>query len=231
MRRYLLYLSAAVLAFGLGAFAVFNPSWKNSEINSVKVITQIPIASEKPSNFSFQGISTVEKSDINVKFICSEKVFAFILNELKKDTDDREYVADFIKGAHIENCNELFKIENEIDLNKDGVKEQIIRAKSSPKASFYCGATGNCSTWILSRKGNGYKILLDAGSVKYVEIQAKTTNGYRDLMTRYGSGAMNHYLRTFKFNGKKYQAEKCVEEITNIDDDKSFVRRKVSDCQ
>lgn len=84
------------------------------------------------------------------KFVCQNKAISFILSNLKADRNNGKFINEFIKEKQIENCNELFEIQSEPDLNKDNVKEIILRAKNSPKGMFYCGATGNCSTWILS---------------------------------------------------------------------------------
>ena len=51
------------------------------------------------------------------------------------------------------------------------------------------------------------------------------------FLTRGHSGAMNHYLGTAKFDGKRYRIKECVEEITNTNGNKSIVRRKASDCR
>jgi hypothetical protein len=240
MRKYSFYFLIAVGTFGLGALSVFTIYWKISrpsetvqnklENNSV-TITRRGTVTIQSSNFISQENSISEKPVQNENFICREQVSAFLLSRLKKDLNTREFITDFIKEKRINNCSELFELEKEIDLNNDGVKEQIIRAKNTSKGMFLCGATGNCSTWILRRKNNSYQIILDAGSIEDIEIKDEITNGYKDLVTRGNSGAMNHYLGTFKFIGKKYQARKCVEEVTMAGGDKYFVRRNVSDCQ
>jgi hypothetical protein len=95
---------------------------------------------------------------------------------------DNEYlgkdcVDEFIDGAGIENCTELFQVEKKIDLNGDGPKEIILRAKNSPKGSFFCGATGNCDYWVVRRNKKGYQIILDAPVTEEVLIQRRKTGG------------------------------------------------------
>ncbi|HEX8195277.1 MAG TPA: hypothetical protein VF571_03620 [Pyrinomonadaceae bacterium] len=208
MRSYSFYLLISIAAFWIGGLDIFTIYQKNPEQSVI-----------------------VNKSVPDEKFQCQESAFAFILSSLKQDKNSSQFITNFIKEKQISNCSELFEIEKEMDLNNDGAKEQIIRAKNTAKGMFLCGATGNCSTWILKRKSNSYEIILDAGSIENLEIKNETTNGYKDLATRGNSGSMNHYLGTFKFNGRKYQARKCVEEVTIADGNKYFVSKNVSDCQ
>src|SRR5205085_9061810 len=128
--------------------------------------------------------------------ICQNKAISFILSNLKANRNNRKLITEFIKERQIENCNELFEIQPETDLNKDNIKELILRAKNSPKGMLYCGATGNCSTWILSKSGNKYQIIFDAGSIEKLEIKNQITRSYRNLLIRGHLGAMNHYLGT-----------------------------------
>jgi hypothetical protein len=165
------------------------------------------------------------------KFVCQDKAVSFILNNLKSDPNNAEFITAFIKEKEIENCKELFEVESEIDLNKDNIKEIILRAKNSPKGMFYCGATGNCSTWILSKSGNQYQIIFNAGSIEKVTVENQIAKGYRNLLIRSHAGAMNHFLGKARFDGKKYQIKECIEEITKTNGSSSIVRRNPSDCQ
>jgi hypothetical protein len=165
------------------------------------------------------------------KFVCQDKAVSFILDNLKANRNHTQFITEFIKEKQIENCNELFEVDSETDLNKDQVKEIILKTKNSPKGMFYCGATGNCSTWILSKRGNKYQIIFDAGSIEKIEAKNQITGSYRDLLIRSHSGAMNHFLGTAKFDGKKYQIKECFEEIKDTKGSSSIVRRRPSDCQ
>ncbi|HXH70383.1 MAG TPA: hypothetical protein VNI60_08645, partial [Pyrinomonadaceae bacterium] len=96
-------------------------------------------------------------------------------------------------------------------MNYDGNQELIVRVKNSQKGMFFCGATGNCSTWILSKNGKTYKVILDAGSIEEIKSIKGKSRGFQNISSRYDSGAMNHYIGIYHFNGKKYQLKKCSE--------------------
>jgi hypothetical protein len=172
-----------------------------------------------------------KKSVSTRNFTCQNKAFAFILNRLRAMPQNRNFINDFIKEKRIGNCNELFNVEAELDLNRDKTKEIILRAKNSPKGMFFCGATGNCSTWVLRRQRNQYDLIYDAGSIEEIEATNEYTRNYRNLRTKGNSGAMNHYLARATFNGKKYQIKECAEEILRLDGSKTSIRRKPLDCQ
>jgi hypothetical protein len=149
-----------------------------------------------------------------------------MLLELKKDFKDRDYINAFIKDKQIENCDGLFQIEAEIDLNQDGNKEMVLRTDA-----FYCGATGNCRTWVV-RKRKRYEILFDAGVIEKIEATNRRTNDFRDLQTRYRLGLYDRALTTAKFDGKKYRIKECFAEGENpVDGSRWRVRRKLPYCQ
>jgi hypothetical protein len=69
------------------------------------------------------------------------------------------------------------------------------------------------------------------GSIEKIEIKNQFTKSYRDLLARGHGGAMNHYLGTAKFDGKKYQIKECFEEIRSTDGSSSLIRRNPTNCQ
>lgn len=227
MRRFLFYFSVSLCAFGGGlSFVYFKfPDVKeNSFVIPIEITATAQTIDSKPAE-------KAEPKNHEVKFVCRNDAFLFVLNLLRKDKEGGEYTNDFIKGAQIQNCDELFEVESRIDLNNDGNKELIISSKNSAKYSFFCGATGNCSTWLLGKNSKNYKLLLDAGSVEEVKPINGRARGFQNLSSRYHGGMMNHTIGVYKFTGKKYKLTACSEEDGSIDGGVVIVKKKLTDCK
>lgn len=77
-----------------------------------------------------------------------------------------------------------------------------------------CGATGNCATWVVTRRQKRCKIILDAGSViQTVDVRRRGLNLYPDLAFRGRMGASDHYLGTFRYDGNRYRLTQCTYEV------------------
>jgi hypothetical protein len=90
----------------------------------------------------------------------------------------------------------------------------ILRGVGDP----FCGVTGNCSTWVVVKGRNFYRVILYAGSVtKTINIKKRAGKRYPDLVFRGRMGASDHYLGTFRFNGHRYKLTTCVNETYSIE--------------
>jgi hypothetical protein len=92
------------------------------------------------------------------------------------------------------------------DLNSDGVSELFLYIEHSD----WCGAGANCSYWVYQKAEAGYKLLIKA---KVLRVKDTVTNGYRDLSSETPMGFCDRnvqrlYVSTYKYNGRKYQAQK-----------------------
>jgi hypothetical protein len=227
MRRLLFYFSVLLLAFGIGlSFIYFK--FSNSKESFVVFPFEIKTDAQSISSRQNEGTKT---ENLQTKFVCENKTFLFILNRLQKSLEEKEFINDFIREKRINNCDELFEIRDRLDLNGDGKEESIVKAKNSPKGMFYCGATGNCSTWILSRRAKTFRVILDAGSIEEINTTKGKSKGFLNLTLRGHSGAMNHYIGDYEFNGKEYKLKKCSEEITQTNKSNFVLARKISDCK
>src|SRR5262245_3196306 len=159
MRRFAFYLFTGLAAFcmGYGGTLFFGqksplnlPKSPNYVVQPKTEITASPEeAVEEGQPVLLQKTAT--------KFVCHDKALRFVLDRLRNNKeinedlgeDGQSYVEGFISGFKIENCNQLFEVPKNIDLNSDGRSEVIVRAKNNSKGMFFCGATGNCSMWVL----------------------------------------------------------------------------------
>lgn len=233
MRNLLFCFSISLSAFIVGlSFADF----KFSDAKKSLTATQTKIKTNT------ENINQVEETESETdktgqkkqktKFVCKNKAFSYLLTVLRNDSELKGYPNDFIAGAQIENCDELFEIKKQIDLNKDGNKELIVRTKNSPKGMFLCGATGNCSTWILSVKNKqNFKVILDAGSIEEIKSVKGKTHAFQNLSSRYHGGMMNHTIGVYKFTGEKYKLTVCSEENGLVNGGVVLIRQKLTECE
>jgi hypothetical protein len=100
--------------------------------------------------------------------------------------------------------NEDFRFEPaELDLNKDGTKELLIRSG--------CAAVGNCQFWVFRKTAHGYQMILKTlpGSVQTYRLLSQKAKGYFDLETSDHFDAWSGGTVVYRFNGREYKAVKC----------------------
>jgi len=147
-----------------------------------------------------------EKTDPE-KIECSNKTILKFFPQILKDP---EFLERNVTYQGPINCEELFEIK-QIDLNRDGRKEILVRGATVP----LCGGVGNCSFWIFAKYGNEYRSLLSASdyvdqSVMGNQVLKSSTKGYRDILIKghFSAGATGFYYQ--KFNGRKYVESRCL---------------------
>jgi hypothetical protein len=84
-----------------------------------------------------------------------------------------------------------------IDVNRDGQTEYIVWAPRE------LAGNRNAPTWLYRKTLNGYELLL-LGSNGFKQLTT-LTNGYSDLESGGGSGASEHFVTVYKFDGTKYR--------------------------
>jgi hypothetical protein len=211
MRRYTIYLSVALLAFGIGSFVVFKFYWK-TEKRVEQVETSHPIKIENPPTSS----STIKLDDsISKLFRPLEEICA----ETKCIGDGtlNPLIKKWLNGKNLKNeqtslwtlkerqsMREEAALPSLVDLNSDAKNELILQSD--------CAAVGNCQFIILSKKGKRYSNLLSTSMVQVFEVLKTSTNDFKDLHLRTHGSAFESYHRLMKFNGRKYVQKKCWEE-------------------
>jgi hypothetical protein len=72
-----------------------------------------------------------------------------------------------------------------------------------------CGAQ-NCLFWIYRKTGNRYELLLSGTGSTRVRAGQKSAHGYREVLTESHASASETILRTYRYDGSRYQLERCV---------------------
>jgi len=72
-----------------------------------------------------------------------------------------------------------------------------------------CGAQ-NCGFWIYQKTGRNFELLLKgAGSTK-VRAGWASANGYRNVVSESHASASETIVRTYRYDGSRYQLQTCV---------------------
>jgi thiol-disulfide isomerase/thioredoxin len=71
-----------------------------------------------------------------------------------------------------------------------------------------CGAQ-NCGFWIYRKIGNKYELLLKGIGSNRVSAGQKSAKGYRDVISQSHASAMESILRTYRYDGSRYQLQRC----------------------
>ena len=124
-----------------------------------------------------------------------------------------------ILGAKLAESDAIFE-GIRVDLNRDGSQELVVEGRGN----YFCGAVGNCSTWIFEHVPSGYRLLLDAGSIQDLKVLPSATNGYLDVITSRHDSATGTAQAIYKFDGMRYRAAECSFVDYSVLDDNGDVR-------
>jgi len=105
-----------------------------------------------------------------------------------------------------------------IELNRGGEPELRVHGLGR-----ICGAA-NCVNWVYQKDADGYRLLLDAGSINRIEPQKSYTKGYRDLMAVMHGSAWESDLTLYKFNGEEYERDSCFYRTYQYEDSDGTLR-------
>jgi hypothetical protein len=90
-----------------------------------------------------------------------------------------------------------------VALGRGGNSDFIVQAGSA-----LCSPTGNCTFWILRRRGNLYTPLLETEAQTFT-LQRSRNNGLLDIVLTRHSSASESEVKVYKFDGKSYKESGC----------------------
>jgi hypothetical protein len=122
---------------------------------------------------------------------------------LANSPDQRECVEKEEGGTRT--AEENMTVE-EVDLNRDGVKEYQVE----PSGPCFCGMV-NCSIYVYRQTATGYELILDEAAGFGLQILKTSTRGFSDLRVEARDSAAAESQTIYKFDGTRYR-----EASTNI---------------
>ena len=201
-------LACGLIAFAIGLVGAFlsgsiSSSFKTSGPNSISErMPAAPLREFRSRKASRESAGVIERP-----IQCHDQILKPVMKIMFKDSEVREEVN---RRIEVDECTDLFE-HTLADLNSDGVNEILVRGVP-------CGATGNCAFWIFQRRGQKYRVLERGGD--YTDrakmgdqILRTKTRGYYDILLRGHFSAAETGFYYLKFNGRKYELDRCLYEV------------------
>ncbi len=149
----------------------------------------------------------------SAKFSCEDEATKTVWSKLEKDS---EFITEIYPNIEENNCQEIFA-RQEVDLNNDKSDEVILRGVYG----LFCGSSGDCPTWIVSKINDEHKIIFEAPVGEFPEdlqLLGNKTNGFVDIKVELQNGWSANNRGFFQFNGKQYRIKKCFENVNSAYD-------------
>lgn len=201
MRRYISYLTVALLAFEIGSIAAFIFYWQTLENVSTKDRETIVKAENKVRINNFSNdlknppiIMKNDPSEAKIPFVCNDARLWAVWKFIGKKRDLNGLI----------DCSTVIGVEKIVDLNNDGKKEAIVSGIDG-----LVNGANNRSIWFVQKIGRDYKVLLEE-SVEDYEIKKSVTNGFQDIFTKHHMSCCSSYQSTYKFSKGKYREGRCL---------------------
>jgi hypothetical protein len=94
-----------------------------------------------------------------------------------------------------------------VQLAGAGLNGLFVRSIAKPD----CGATGNCSTWLLRKHRATFQLVLNGIAADAVGFQSQMTNRFRNVVASANMSAETSAVSVFQFDGNKYVRRACYE--------------------
>lgn len=160
----------------------------------------------------------------NAEFICTDEVFAFMLDHIRALEEDKKRLDNHIREDDIGNCNQLFHIAERVDLDRDGESELIIQAD----LLFWSTARSDLKTWVVRKTNGGYEVMLDAGFVMIITAERKRVGNHPVLTIDRHAGAERFVTGSYEYRAGNYRLAKCTSYRLG---DYRAERRELSYCE
>jgi hypothetical protein len=205
MRRCVLYLAVGLSAFGLGfGFVSLFVVGGGAPIARFVELQQIKIERKKADE--------IPPSE----FKCEDRAAKVVWAELQKDADYARILNSFVEEEPVADCLQFFD-RRRTDLNNDGISEVILKGNGFGSVLF-CGSSGDCNMWIVSKINKEYGIIFEARAGEFsggVEFLPEKTNKFKNIKVKQLHGWSADTIGIFKFDGKRYQIKKCLEDVNS----------------
>lgn len=137
------------------------------------------------------------------------------LGNLHFSASTRQAIADLVfAGPHPDDCMRAgWSLQQEMDFIRVAVvrlgnrdTDLLVQAQDN----CHCGASGNCSFWVLRQTQSGFETLLATYGVQEFSVEPTRSQGYKDLMTASHYSASRQDLVLYRFDGKIYHPSQCA---------------------
>lgn len=136
-----------------------------------------------------------------------EAIIQFISHQMALDGDTVGMSGDMTEKQIREYAGSV-RVEV-VDLKGDGTRTVLAQAPWIP----LCGATGNCSIWVVEFSGGHMRVILDNGKFgngyEKVIVRPWSTNGYKDIVLGAHISASERALDVYQYKDGMYRVAAC----------------------
>lgn len=134
----------------------------------------------------------------------------------------RPRLGPLFQGEGATQLNEAIKLFRAERLNLGGTTALAVQ----PSGENLCGATGNCSFWIIDLRQR--RIVLSADGVQQFGVDARARHGFPDVITRTHESVFEGELIRWHFIGRSYEPAACATEETADADGNRLPQPKIT---
>jgi hypothetical protein len=95
-----------------------------------------------------------------------------------------------------------------------------------PTGNELCGASGNCSLWIVDLRHR--RVLLNAVGIQSFTVSSTKTGGMPDIITGSHASAFEQELTRWQFQGSRYGREDCATVTSASDSGQRYPTPKIT---
>ena len=134
----------------------------------------------------------------------------------------KPYLGPLVQGESSEELNHLMRSFRAERLTLAGSPALVLQ----PSGSEFCGATGNCSFWIVDLRHR--RVVLNAVGIQTFTASRSQPSGMPEIITSSHASAFEQELIRWQFQGSSYQRESCATVNTANDDGQPYPTPKIT---
>jgi hypothetical protein len=134
----------------------------------------------------------------------------------------KPYLGPLFQGESSQEMNQAIRSFRAERLTLNGIAALAVQ----PSGSELCGATGNCSFWIVDLRHR--RIVLNAIGVQSFAARSKRPGMMPEIITSSHASAFEHELTLWRVQGSSYRQESCATVDSANDDGQTYPTPKVT---
>lgn len=134
----------------------------------------------------------------------------------------KPYLGPLVQGESSEQLNHMMSSFRAERLTLAGIPALVVQ----PSGNEFCGATGNCSFWIIDLRHR--RVILNAVGIQSFAVSPSRPGGMPEILTSSHASAYEQEKIRWQFQGASYQRESCATVDAANEDGQPYPTPKVT---
>lgn len=134
----------------------------------------------------------------------------------------KPYLGPLVQGESTEELNRLMRSFRAQRLTLGGSPALVVQ----PSGNEFCGATGNCSFWVVDLRRR--RVVLNAVGIRSFAVSPSRGAGMPEILTSSHASAYEQEEIRWQFQGSSYQRESCATVDTANDDGQPYPTPRIT---